>query len=63
MEIFTKLFFFGTAFTSDVTSQPNRRERGGASDSKNPDPHYSCNGSWIKKCLSKLVMDCKDKKN
>ena len=25
---------FGTAFTSDVTSQPNSKERGGASDSK-----------------------------
>ena len=29
-----------TAFTSDVTSQLNRRERGGASDSKKPDPYY-----------------------
>ena len=31
---------FGAAFTSDVTSQLNTRERGGASDSKNPDPYY-----------------------
>ena len=31
---------FGTAFTSNVTSQLNSREREGASDSKNPDPYY-----------------------
>ena len=31
---------FGTAFTSDITSKPNSREKGGASDSKNPDPYY-----------------------
>ena len=31
---------FGTAFTSDVTSQLNNRERGRALDSKNPDPYY-----------------------
>ena len=36
-----QLTIFGTAFTSDVTSQPNSMERGGASDSKNPDPYYS----------------------
>ena len=33
---------FLTAFCSDVTSQLFCRERGGASDSKNPDLHY-CN--------------------
>ena len=32
---------FGTASTSDVTSQLNSRERGGALDTKNPDPYYS----------------------
>ena len=31
---------FGTAFTSDVTPQSNSWEKGGASDSKNPDPYY-----------------------
>ena len=35
------LCFFGTAFPSDVTSQLLSRERGGASDTKNPDPYYS----------------------
>ena len=29
---------FGTASTSDVTAQLFSRERGGASDMKNPDP-------------------------
>ena len=28
------------AYTSDITPQPNSRERGGASDSKKPDPYY-----------------------
>ena len=32
---------FGTAFTSDVTAQLNSRKRGGAPDTKKPDPYYS----------------------
>ena len=32
---------FGTASTSNVTAKLNSRERGGASDTKNPDPYYS----------------------
>ena len=32
--------FVAAAFTSDVKSQLNSRERGGASDSKNPNPYY-----------------------
>ena len=31
---------FDSAFTSDVTSQLIKRERGGALDSKDPDPYY-----------------------
>ena len=31
---------FGTASTSDGTAQLFSRERGGASDTKNPDPYY-----------------------
>ena len=31
---------FGTAFTSDFMSQLDSRERGGALDTKNPDPYY-----------------------
>ena len=29
-----------SVYTSDIMSQPNSRERGGAWDSKNPDPYY-----------------------
>ena len=36
---------FGTAFTSDVMSQLNSREREGAADTKNPDPYYSGSSS------------------
>ena len=31
---------FDSAYTSDVTSQLIKRERGGALDSKDPDPYY-----------------------
>ena len=33
--------YFLTAFRSDVMSQLNSRERGGASDWKNPEPYYT----------------------
>ena len=54
---------FGTAYASDVTSQPNSRERGGASDSKNPDPYYFLDGplradfSW-KFCYKQHISHC-----
>ena len=42
---------FGTAFTSDVMSQLNSRERGAASDSKNPDPYCSS-------CFTYIIITC-----